>query len=133
MKRNRRLLLKTAKWIEEIPESYDQKVWEKDSDESPCGTAACLAGELIICSERSVVKGIKKLRSGHFLPNFISTPAMANKLAGLTTDEGYALFAEDVDKWPAQFRSRYRAAKTQLGRAKAAAALLRYLADGGEV
>jgi hypothetical protein len=133
MKRNRRLLLKTAKRIEKIPESYDQKHWATDSSSSPCGTAACLAGELIICSARSVRAGVTLLRNRYTLPDFISTPHMASKLAGLTEEEANKLFPEDVDEWPAQFRKRYVTAKTKQDRANAAAALLRYLAAGGAV
>ena len=133
MKRNRRLLLKTAERIETIPESYDQNEWAARSRKSPCGTVACLAGEIIICSERRVEDGIKKLfmaledQGQH---GFVDD--VAGDLAGFDYSEIYDLFYE-AGTWPEPFLSRYYKAKTQRGRANAAAALLRYLADGGEV
>lgn len=126
MKRNKRLLLKTAERIETVPESYDQGEWAMESDTSPCGAVACLAGEIIICSENSVKKGVARL---------LVTDGVwheAQKLVGLTNDESYRLFLS-VGNWPQPFRGSYCKATTQKGRAKAAAALLRYVADGGKV
>ena len=133
VKRNRRLLLKTAKRIETVPESYDQANWCQPTDRAPCGTAACLAGELIICSAPTVEEGVKLLRDRYQLPDFPGTSEMAANLAGLTEVETNKLFPGDVGDWPDPYRTRYVAAETQQERAKAAAELLRYLADGGEV
>lgn len=131
MKRNKRLLLKAAKRIEEIPESYRQETFCADSEESPCGTVACLAGEIIIASERSAAKGVAKLRSvtKEWIDNFGDWPGdIAGGLAGLNRRERDNLFPTEVNGWPKPFRSQYPRAK-----AKTAAALLRYLANGGEV
>ena len=59
------------KRLEAKPETYYQGAFIEtviDRDDLPdkrpipsCGTIACLAGEAIICSERSVVKGITVL------------------------------------------------------------------------
>lgn len=131
MKRNRRLLLKTAKRIEEIPQSYRQQTFRAKSARSPCGTVACLAGEIIICSERSVAKGIKKLEG---VVNDWSYGAgewpssVAADLAGLTIKEASSLFGADASGWPRPFKSQFHK-----GRAKAAVSLLRYLATGGAV
>lgn len=133
VKRNRRLLLKTAKRIETVPESYDQANWYRRTDESPCGTVACLAGELIICSAPTVEEGVKLLRDRYHLPDFPGTSEYAANLAGLTEIEADKLFCEDVNDWPDPFVERYVSAETQRERASAAADLLRYLADGGEV
>lgn len=130
MKRNKRLLMKTAKRIETIPQSYDQTAFCDKSDNGPCGTTACLAGEMIICSERSVIKGIQKLVD---LNDLRMVPNVAERLAGLTSQEADCLFDGGAREWPASFRNRYDRAKTQRGRANAAAALLRYVADGGKV
>lgn len=129
MKRNKRLLLKTAKRIEEIPESYDQSTWVEHSDKSPCGTVACLAGELIICSERKVTAGIEKLWAIELSPKLVSTAAAES--AGLDHEERMRLFLDA--RWPKPFSTRYSRARSQRGRANAAAALLRYIAEGGEL
>ena len=128
MIRNRRLLLKTAKRIESIPESYNQFEWAADNSLSPCGTVACLAGEIIICSERSVKKGIDKLWNSY---DANDVDGVAQQLAGLSDNENYRLFYSP-DDWPNKIGKGFRR-KTREGKAKAAAELLRYLADGGEV
>jgi hypothetical protein len=131
MKRNKRLLLKTAKRIERFPESYDQATWAGKSNTAPCGTVACLAGEIVICSERTVKKGIAKL----FDLDVKGSPGVsgyAEAVAGIAEWESQYLFF-DVDSWPKPFGANYLRAKTRRGRARAAAALLRYLANGGEV
>jgi hypothetical protein len=125
MKRNRRLLLKTAKRIEEVPESYNQCEWVAESSSSPCGTVACLAGEIVICSERTVKKGIEKLY------NTFSVAGKAREAAGLGYGESERLFYSPKD-WPNGIGKNFRR-KSKTEKAKAAATLLRYLADGGEV
>jgi len=132
MKRNRRLLLKTAKRIEEIPESYNQGEWVAESNHSPCGTVACLAGEIIICSERSMKKGIEKLFEASYDGiSDLDVPDLAVKLAGLDYDDQFKLFYSPV-QWPNKIGKGFNK-KKQRAKAKAAATLLRYLADGGEV
>lgn len=135
MKRNKRLLLKAAKRIEEIPRSYRQSEYYKESGSAPCGTVCCLAGEIIIASERSMRKGVEKLAkldnayaTGYWVDGHPIRRA-ATKLSGLTESESLAVFGtSNAGSWPKPFRSMFRK-----GRARAAVALLRYLADGGRV
>jgi hypothetical protein len=127
MKRNARLLNKTADRIEKIPESYAQDTFCRTDDRSPCGTVACLAGEIVICSARSVSKGIELLYESSGIAD------LAARKAGLDEDEASSLFWPTSSFWPQPFRSRYGKATTQRGRAKVAADLLRYLAKGGDV
>lgn len=140
LKRNKKLLLRAAKRIEDVPQSYDQATFHRIENEAPCGTAGCLAGEIIVCSERSVMKGIEKLGSvtrrwSNLDEENPPWPGdVAGDLAGFTSDERYSLFVTtNGGTWPPKFANRYYKAKTQRGRANAAAALLRYLANGGEV
>lgn len=123
MKRNKRLLLKAAKRIEEIPQSYDQTTFvEKDAD-SPCGTRACLAGEIIIAAERTAKTGALKL-----LRMRGSVPMKAAKLVGLDYREAGRLFETGYGlTWPDPFKSQFDKARGPKSRAKVAAALLRYL------
>jgi hypothetical protein len=129
MKRNRRLLLKTAKRIEEVPESYRQGEWVANDDRSPCGTVACLAGEIVICSEPSVKKGIVKLREVARTKEHVAGAAI--RLAGLNEQDEETLFYHPR-QWPNGIGRGFNK-ESQAGKAKAAAALLRYLADGGAV
>ena len=130
VKRNKRLLLKTAKRIEKVPESYHQGWWATKDPSAPCGTTACIAGETLICSERKVSDGLNKLwRSLH---NF-TVSDQAENLLGLTDYESGIVFDGTASRWPQPFHKQYHQAKTQRGQANAAAALLRYLADGGKL
>lgn len=126
MKRNKRLLLKTAKRIEDIPQSYSQRDWFRESKASPCGTAGCLAGEIIICSEPTVSKGIKKLKMA---AQRDKVSELAASLVGFDIIERHNLFhTASARSWPDKFWRMFR-----LKQSTAAVALLRYLADGGEV
>ena len=58
---NIELFKKIRERIATIPESYRQDNWIQKSTASPCGYAACLAGETIICAAPSVQEGIAKL------------------------------------------------------------------------
>jgi len=129
MKRNKRLLLKTAKRIEEVPESYNQFIWGGDDDSSPCGTVACLAGEIVICSEPTIKRGLAKLYKTMRTAEYVD--GTAERLAGLTHAEGTRLFYNPTC-WPNRIGVRF-GSKGEKKRAEAAAALLRYLADGGKV
>lgn len=130
MKRNARLLNKAADRIESIPESYSQTTFKERSADAPCGTVACLAGEIIICSERSTAKGLKTLHSTPLRDVWLK----AARLAGLTDDEADVLFNTSYGwTWPTKFSERFDHAKTKKQEAKVAASLLRYLAKGGKV
>lgn len=129
VKRNRRLLLKTAKRIEEFPASYDQGDWGRESNRSPCGAVACLAGEIVICSERTVKRGIELL---YKIMNSRgdSVADAAIRLSRLDYNDDGLFY--DPKHWPAGIGKGFYL-KSQTGKAKAAAELLRYLAAGGEV
>jgi hypothetical protein len=58
---NIKLLKKVRKRIATKPESYHQGNWIQPSKVAPCGYAACLAGETIICAAPSVREGIAEL------------------------------------------------------------------------
>lgn len=130
MKRNKRLLLKAAKRIEEIPQSYQQTKYRQRDATAPCGTVCCLAGEIIIVSERSTKKGLQLLNA---------TPlrritGKARMLSGLTPGEAGAIFDTGYGlTWPEPFASQFERAVTQEQQAKIAVKLLRYIADGGVV
>lgn len=127
MKRNKELLLKAAQRIEEFPESYSQAVFAGHSKVAPCGTVACLAGEIVICSEPTTVAGIKLLWE---LDGRDEVGSYAQEVAGLTDEEEYALFYES-QYWPEPFGEQFINASSK-ERPSIAARLLRYLADGGE-
>lgn len=134
MRRNTKLLNKTASHISKAPSSYQQSTFYRPSSNSPCGAAACLAGEIIICSEPTVRDGVAKLRSildtyrNSFDDNVDDPMEVAAKLAGLTAVEAESLFDAVVDGWPSPYREEF-----EVDEAKAASRLLRYLAKGGKV
>ncbi|MEK6280279.1 MAG: hypothetical protein AABN95_07970 [Acidobacteriota bacterium] len=133
MERNAELLNKAADRIEAVPESYRQSTAASFSDESPCGTVSCMAGEIIICSEPTEELGLKKLWR---IVRGSSTNGVcdeARQLAGLLRAEIPApIFGRDACAWPEPFRSQWYEYSNE-NKAKAAAGFLRYLAQGGAV
>jgi hypothetical protein len=137
---NIELFKKIRDRIAEIPESYDQSAWIQSSDAAPCGTAACLAGEAIICAAPSVKVGIRRLKDAD---DYDRVPERAAKLLGLpqpnssNSNESGRLFQcggsldgdqwYDTVDWPEPFRTRFNKSKTNRGRANAAVAYLDWI------
>lgn len=137
-KLNKRLLRKVRNRIAKIPESYAQNVFYKPSGESPCGTAACIAGETIIVAAGSVSEGIKQLRrlSKRFDEGLAwDHPAAkkAQKLLGLSWAESDCIFSGDAGSWPEPYRSRFQRAARPATQAKAAVAYLDECLKRGKV
>lgn len=138
---NKRLLRKVRNRIAEIPESYDQSEFCATNENAPCGTAACLAGETIICAAPTVKQGLNSLRimMGKF--RSASTPAATNigeraaKLLGLTEDEANRMFeGYPVDgEWPEPFGTQYADSHRPGERAKVAVAYLDECLKRGKV
>lgn len=133
-KLNKKLIEKVIKRLEERPETYYQEDWFRFVDEDvakrmgrpapACGAVACLAGETIICSARSVTQGIKKLER---IMNNTSTTGpvtVATKLMGIENSR-YYLFSATAGSWPKPFSTQFRKAKDYKGEARAAVNLLR--------
>lgn len=108
---NIELLQKVRDRIAEIPDSYYQQKWIANSPTAPCGTMACLAGEIIICAAPSVKKGVAELRklrrdkSVSEYAEFIygaTVPRRAAELLGISEDDAYKMFANG-DDWPRGF------------------------------
>lgn len=116
MKLNRELIEKVIERLETVPESFDQNAAYVRADKrAPCGTVACLAGEVIICSAPTIKEGIKLARMADVDPS---------ALMGLEDD--YGLFAFNAVGWPEKYRDQYTAAKgDQKKEARAAINLLR--------
>lgn len=133
MERNKELLLKAADRIEKFPLSYSQMTFCRQVDvteDTPCGTVACLAGEIVIASYDDIVEGARSL----IMNSGIAIADSARRLAGFTHHEASDLFGMTGVLWPEPFRTRYFSASyDQVEQAKVAADMLRYLADGGEV
>lgn len=128
-KLNIELFKKVRDRIKEIPESYNQRWWVDESSEAPCGTAACLAGETIICSARSVTVGIRKLRR---------LDDEAQDLLGLSNEERSILFtafpAGDIKQWPEPWATRWaNALNNQRKQARVAISLLNRIIKTGKI
>lgn len=139
---NIELFKKVRDRIAAIPESYDQSEWVRPSNASPCGAAACLAGETIICNAPTVAAGIKELKRLRALDQYHAVPERAAELLGLegswkdflTTelpDDGgeTIIFDGDALYWPRQFRSMFRDGDE----ADAAVAYLDHIIETGKV
>lgn len=135
---NKRLLRKVRSRIAKIPESYDQDEFVRTSRKSPCGAAACLAGETVICNASTVKKGIETLRrmiSGYGWVSLTSAPPAkrAKKLLGLTESEAYAMFQSEGIGWPEPYASKFSKAVRPKTRAKIAVAYLDECLKRGKV
>jgi hypothetical protein len=135
---NKKLLRKVRNRIAKIPESYDQGQWVSESDRSPCGTAACLAGEAIIVAAPSIQEGIKSLnlavrQYGRASRSDVGVVKKARTLLGITLDESDAMFDSFGDGWPEPYRTRFQRLKTNKAKAKVAVAYLDECLKRGKV
>ena len=124
---NIELFKKVRERIATVPASYNQENWILESDAAPCGYAACLAGETIICAAPTVQDGIAELNQ--MMQNRITADGRisgkAAKLLGLKgswvafcnskdpRDGGETLiFDPDVRFWPADLKEQFRDGET---------------------
>lgn len=105
-KLNFELLVKTRNRIARIPESYDQSVFIKDNERSLCGTAACLAGEIMIADAPTVETGIARLFKEDQTWRHGGPATVARKRVGFHQDEG-GIFGGDAGDWPSEFRKEF--------------------------
>lgn len=124
------LWVKVRNRIAAVPESYHQGEWKAKSSEAPCGTKACLAGEAIICSERSPKAGLKLL----WQKNKRSIPNMAIALLGLEPYNEVQIFSGyPLGDWVEPFGSEWADAKTSKAQARVAVRYLTHVIRTGEV
>lgn len=121
LKLNKRLLRKVRNRIAKTPESYDQGEFCLNTSSAPCGTAACIAGETIICAAETVEQGINTLNR---LNKHGTVGETAAKLLGLPSVEHHEMFCGDASCWPEPFADRFARVKTVKQRAKIAVAYL---------
>lgn len=120
MAMNKTVVRKMIKRLESVPESYDQKAWYVRKDDSaPCGTVACLAGEAVICSAKTVKEGINLAFS-----NYDEIPALAEKLLGLS-DNRHQVFVCDGNGWPEPYRTQFQQSSEKEQKAQVAAGYLK--------
>lgn len=113
-KLNIELFKKVRDRIAEIPESFEQSRWIMRRRSSPCGYAACLAGETIICNAPTVEEGLRELRRLNAADEDANSALVANtagKLLGLKGsyyESGeHDIFVSTAQFWPEPFRSRF--------------------------
>lgn len=142
-KLNIELFKKIRERIATIPESYDQSDWIQSSVKSPCGAAACLAGEAIICAAPTVEQGVGELKQlSKQEDRNAAVPDRAAELLGLqgswelyceTEDEGDGgealIFDPNARFWPEDLREQFRDGEE----ADAALGLLDRIIATGEV
>lgn len=127
---NKRLLRKVQNRIAEIPGSYNQACFRIQTADSPCGYAACLAGETIICNAPDVKSGIRALMRS---PDVMGR---ARRLLGLKFEDARSMFGFEDGRpwgWPEPFATRFEKTKTAKVRAKVAIAYLDECLKRGKV
>lgn len=116
---DKKIVRKMIKRIESVPESYDQSVFYiEESNRSPCGTVACLAGEAVICSAKTVEAGIKLA-----FEDLGALLDRADKVLGLPPN--HAVFAANGGGWPEPHRSNFTKAAPGKARARVVVAYLK--------
>lgn len=137
------LFKKIRERIATIPASYDQSDWVTTSNSAPCGAAACLAGEAIICAAPTVQEGLKELRRLNKRKDRNAViPARAAKLLGLEGSWGdycetqnqqqgreTLIFDADARFWPSDLREQFQDGEE----ADAAVELLDKIIETGKV
>lgn len=110
MAMNKTVVRRMIKRLESVPESYNQRAYfVEPSREAPCGAVACLAGEAVICSERTVRQGVR-------LALRMSNKEMINRaqeVLGLSGNHG--VFDIAGHGWPEPFRSQIKNPKQSDG------------------
>lgn len=115
------LLKKIREKIITTPVAYDQSVYARREETSPCGTAACIAGWACVLSGAMDTKELRRReRSNPYLFETIASTARWH--LGLTEDEAEILFTENpagmgrrftedddrIGGWPAPFNEQWR-------------------------
>jgi hypothetical protein len=119
---NKKVVRRMIKRLQTVPESYRQgAMFVEEDDHAPCGTVACLAGEAVICSAKTVEAGIKLAFSGE-----IDLVEEAEAILGLT-DVDHCVFAIDASGWPKPYRDDFQKAGSREAEARVAVA---YLQEG---
>jgi hypothetical protein len=111
---NLELFQKVRDRIAAVPESFEQRWWITHNPSSPCGYAACLAGEAIICAAPTVEQGLANLKrlnafdedeESNLVPD---TAGMLLGLDGCFADDGeHDIFIANAQFWPEPFRSQF--------------------------
>jgi hypothetical protein len=138
---NTELLKKVRDRIAEAPESYNQDVFIETCEASPCGAAACLAGETIIAAAPTIEEGIKTLKAldddwmdaDHDDLGRAAPARRAAQLLGLTLQESVAVFDPTAHEWPEPYATKFRRAKNRETEAQVAVAYLDECLERGGV
>lgn len=139
---NIELFKKMRERIATSPDSYNQQSWCQSDSIAPCGTAACLAGEAIVCAAPSVGEGVRRLRRLVRSDDEYAVPRFAASLLGLEGDYAAygedemgetAMFHGDAKYWPEDYRMMFMAADNRYSKAHAAVAYLDHIIETGRV
>jgi hypothetical protein len=102
MAMNKAVVRKMIKRLESVPEHYDQEAYYVErNDKAPCGTVACLAGEAVICSAKTVKAGIELA-----FAEYDHISERAEEILGLPRLQ-HAVFASDGGGWPEPYRTQF--------------------------
>lgn len=91
-KLNRKLLEKVRNHIVQVPARLDMSVYVHESDESPCGTQACVAGWAVLLGRH-----VPKSRWNTYRPREGEFFHAGRKVLGLTNKEANRLFNSNTD------------------------------------
>jgi len=139
-----KLLRRVKRHILAEPKRLDMNQWVKPSRQSPCGTAACIAGWTVLLSgPEEKIAEVSKTRTLYeaneaAIGGFgVGIGERARQLLGLTYEQSVRLFHVKAawvnGVWPTEFARRYTSTKTtKAEKAKVAAERIDHFIRTGE-
>lgn len=126
------LLNRTAAYMLQRPEGYNQQYFIKESNDVPCGTECCIAGYIVMVNDpKEYMKLAREITTDRYAEQSSKIENIARQLMGKRHGEEFNLFAGSGE-WPSQFKSAYRRASSAKGRVKVAVARIRHYIKTGK-
>jgi hypothetical protein len=121
------MLRKGYRRAQELPRGFNMGTWGYESEQAPCGTICCYAGELLIVGGVVSPKELPAFANA----DFFAVPTRAAELLEIPDEAIKAMFF--VENWPRELRKKYEAANIPSVRAEALAeAVEMFIAADGD-
>lgn len=127
---NKTLFRKVRNKILKNPEAYDQSTFVRESDQAPCGTAACIFGWAVLLAEKIAIDDALEDEEENEGDGIFRE---AISVLGLSRDEGLVVANYAGMGWPEPYGSSFRTAYKKDERARIAADYINYIIRTGKV
>ena len=116
--------------------AYDQGTFGRNSDQAPCGTAACIAGWACLMTGELTLRGLIRIGDNGDTDRIVKR---AKRVLGLTIKEADHLFTGSPgddgfgDAWPEPYKSQWERVGSPKARANVAIRYLNHIIETGKV